>query len=68
MILVPIIAGLSGKGVSKLAWGSAAAAMFGVSLLSGTGMGGSMSIGDVMSLASAAAFAVQVCAFVSIKS
>ena len=60
VILVPIIVGLSGRGVSCLAWASAFAAMFGVGLLSGTGMGGSLSFGDLMSLVSAGAFAFQV--------
>lgn len=63
VILVPIIVGLSGRGVSKLAWGSAAVALFGVSLLSGTGMDGSMNMGDLLSLASAAFIAFQVHSF-----
>lgn len=60
VILVPFIVGLSGRGVSKLAWASAVAAMFGVGLLSGTGMGGSLSCGDWMSLISAGFFAMQI--------
>lgn len=67
VILVPFIVGLSGKGVSKLAWVSAGLALFGVSLLSGSGggdeltsIGGGFSIGDMFSLASAAFIALQV--------
>lgn len=60
VILVPVIVGLSGRGVSNVAWASAAAAMFGVGLLSGTGMGGSLSFGDLMSLISAGVFAMQI--------
>lgn len=60
VILVPIIVGLSGKGVSKLAWISAAVAMVGVGLLSEAGSGHGASLGDVMSLASAAFIAFQV--------
>jgi len=60
VILVPVIIGLSGRGVSYCAWASAFAAMFGVGLLSGTGMGGSLSFGDLMSLVSATVFAIQI--------
>jgi len=60
VILVLIIVGLSGRGVSKLAWGSAATAIVRVAILSGTAMGESASMGDIMSLASAAFIAVQV--------
>lgn len=65
VILVPFIVGISGKGVSKLAWVSAGIALFGVSLLSGSGGDGltsntGFSIGDVFSLSSAAFIALQV--------
>eukprot|EP00210_Caulerpa_lentillifera_P005199 g4967.t2 len=65
VILVPFIVGVSGKGVSKLAWCSAGIALIGVCLLSGSGGDGvtssvGFSIGDLFSLASAAFIALQV--------
>ncbi|GAB4815296.1 hypothetical protein N2152v2_002342 [Parachlorella kessleri] len=58
VIVVPILAGLSGRGVQPLTWFSAVAALCGMSLLEG---GGSPpSIGDAWSFLSALAFGVQV--------
>jgi hypothetical protein len=58
VIIVPILAGLSGRGVQPLTWFSAVAALFGVSLLEG---GGSPPcLGDMWSFISALAFGVQV--------
>lgn len=55
---MPILAGLSGRGVQPLTWFSAVAALCGMSLLEG---GGSPpSLGDVWSFLSALAFGVQV--------
>jgi drug/metabolite transporter (DMT)-like permease len=58
VISVPILAGLSGRGVQPLTWFSAIAALCGMSLLEG---GGSPpSLGDLWSFLSALAFGVQV--------
>ena len=58
VIIVPILAGISGRGVQPLTWFSALAALLGVSMLEG---GGSPPcLGDVWSFLSALAFGVQV--------
>lgn len=59
VILVPIISGLSGKGVSKTTWSAAFVAMLGTSMLE-QGGGAVPGVGDAFSLLSAAFFAIQV--------
>lgn len=59
VIIVPILAGLSGRGVQPLTWFSALAALIGMSMLEGGG-GSPPCIGDVWSFLSALAFGVQV--------
>lgn len=58
VIIVPILAGLSGRGVQTLTWVAAVAALGGMSLLEGGGA--PPCIGDVWSFLSALAFGVQV--------
>lgn len=58
VIIVPILAGLSGRGVQPLTWFSAVAALIGMSLLEGGGA--PPCVGDVWSFLSAIAFGVQV--------
>ena len=58
VLVVPFLAGISGRGISLITWGSALVALVGVSLLEQTGADPSM--GDVWSLLSAFAFGVQV--------
>lgn len=56
VLTVPILIGLSGKSVGRTVWFSAAAAMFGISLL--TGDGGAPNLGDLFCVASAVLFGV----------
>ena len=58
MIVVPILAGFSGKGVRALTWASAVGAVVGCALL-GTGGGTGFGVGDVLSVLSAVFFGVQ---------
>ncbi|KAI3430272.1 hypothetical protein D9Q98_004868 [Chlorella vulgaris] len=58
VLVVPFLAGLSGKGVSAVTWASCLAALVGVGLLE---QGGAPAgVGDIWSFASAVAFGVQV--------
>jgi len=56
--VVPILAGLSGRGVQPLTWASAFGAFAGMVLLEGSGS--PPSLGDAFSFLSACAFGVQV--------
>lgn len=56
VLTVPVLIGLSGKEVGKSVWFSAAAALFGISLL--TGDGGAPNLGDLFCVASAIFFGV----------
>lgn len=56
VLTVPVLIGLSGKEVGRTVWFSAAAALFGISLL--TGDGGAPNIGDLFCVASAIFFGV----------
>lgn len=56
VLTVPVLIGLSGKEVGKSVWFSAAAALFGISLL--TGDGGAPNLGDLFCVASAVLFGV----------
>ena len=57
--VVPLLAGLSGKGVSPVTWASCVAALVGVGLLE---QGGAPpGVGDIWSMLSAVAFGLQVC-------
>ncbi|CAD7702600.1 unnamed protein product [Ostreobium quekettii] len=58
VILVPIFAGVTGKGISKLTWAAGAAAVAGTFLLENGGA--KASIGDVYNLMSAGFFALQI--------
>ncbi len=56
--VVPLLAGLSGKGVSPVTWASCVAALVGVGLLE---QGGAPpGVGDIWSMLSAVAFGLQV--------
>lgn len=59
VIVVPLLAGISGKKIKGLTWFAAVVALFGVSLLERSGA--PPCIGDVWSLISAIAFGIQVC-------
>ncbi|GAB4815630.1 hypothetical protein N2152v2_008086 [Parachlorella kessleri] len=59
VIIVPILVGLSGRGVAPLTWLAAVMALAGMSLLEGGG-GSPPSLGDLLSFLSAVAFGVQV--------
>lgn len=56
VLTVPVLIGLSGKEVGRTVWLSAAAALFGISLL--TGDGGAPNLGDLFCVASAILFGV----------
>jgi drug/metabolite transporter (DMT)-like permease len=56
VLTVPVLIGLSGKEVGRSVWFSAAAALFGISLL--TGEGGAPNLGDLFCVASAVFFGV----------
>lgn len=58
VLVVPFLAGISGKGVSAVTWASCIAAILGVGLLEQSGA--SPGIGDVWSMVSAVAFGIQV--------
>ena len=58
VLVVPVLAGLSGRGITTITWFSSAAAFLGVGLLEG-GVS-SFCIGDFWQLVSAFAFGVQV--------
>eukprot|EP01026_Neomeris_dumetosa_P002664 TRINITY_DN1071_c0_g2_i2.p1 TRINITY_DN1071_c0_g2~~TRINITY_DN1071_c0_g2_i2.p1 ORF type:complete len:438 (-),score=50.25 TRINITY_DN1071_c0_g2_i2:1407-2624(-) len=59
VILVPVMAGLSGRGVKPLTWGAGIMALLGVSMLEGGG-GHPPNMGDFWSLISAVGFALQI--------
>eukprot|EP01025_Chloroclados_australasicus_P012846 TRINITY_DN1613_c1_g1_i1.p1 TRINITY_DN1613_c1_g1~~TRINITY_DN1613_c1_g1_i1.p1 ORF type:complete len:478 (-),score=50.12 TRINITY_DN1613_c1_g1_i1:1191-2462(-) len=59
VILVPVLAGLSGRGVKPLTWAAGILAIFGVSMLE-EGGGHPPNMGDLWSLISAVGFALQV--------
>lgn len=59
VILVPIIAGFSGKGVSRTTWSAAIVALLGTTMLE-QGGGTPPGVGDAFSIMSAAFFAIQV--------
>lgn len=58
VILVPILVGATGRGVSKTTWGAAGLALVGTGLLESGGS--AASIGDAYNLLSAACFAIQI--------
>ncbi len=58
VLVVPFLAGISGRGVSPVTWASCLAAMTGVGLLEQSGA--APGVGDVWSLVSAVFFGVQV--------
>jgi drug/metabolite transporter (DMT)-like permease len=58
VLVVPFLAGLSGKGVRPITWAAAVAALFGVSLLEKSGA--EPCLGDLWSVISAIAFGVQI--------
>lgn len=58
VLVVPFLAGMSGKGVSPVTWASCLAALVGVGLLEQNGA--APGIGDVWSMLSAVAFGVQI--------
>lgn len=58
VLVVPLLAGMSGRGVSLVTWGSCLAALVGVGLLEQGGA--APGIGDVWSMLSAVAFALQI--------
>ena len=58
VVVVPILAGLSGKGVRTLTWASALGATLGCALL-GTGNGAGFGVGDLLSVLSAVFFGIQ---------
>ena len=58
VVVVPILAGLSGKGVRALTWASALGATLGCALL-GTGNGAGFGVGDLLSVLSAVFFGIQ---------
>lgn len=59
VVFVPILAGLSGKGVSKITWAGTALSVLGASLLEG-GSSTAFGLGDVYCLLSATFFSIQV--------
>ncbi|KAK9835158.1 hypothetical protein WJX81_002165 [Elliptochloris bilobata] len=59
VVVVPILAGLTGKGVRALTWASALGAVLGCALL-GTGGGSGFGTGDLLSVLSAVFFGIQV--------
>ena len=61
VLVVPLLAGISGRGVKPLTWASCVIALVGVGLLE---QGGAPpGIGDVWNLLSAVFFGLQVCPF-----
>jgi drug/metabolite transporter (DMT)-like permease len=61
VVVVPVLAGLTGKGVRALTWASACGAVVGCALLGGgSGAGSGFGVGDLLSVASAVFFGVQV--------
>ncbi|KAL4422527.1 hypothetical protein ABPG75_008724 [Micractinium tetrahymenae] len=58
VLVVPFLAGMSGKGVSAVTWASCCAALLGVGLLEQNGA--PPGVGDVWSMLSAVAFGVQI--------
>ena len=57
VLVVPFLAGISGKGVSIVTWASCIAAVMGVGLLEQSGA--APGVGDVWSMVSAVAFGIQ---------
>jgi len=65
VLVVPMLAGLSGRGIKTITWVSAAAAFLGVGLLEG-GVS-TPCVGDLWQLLSAFAFGVQVSSLFSVR-
>lgn len=59
VVIVPILAGLSGKGISKVTWAGTALSVLGASLLE-EGSSSGFGLGDVYCLLSATFFSIQV--------
>ena len=59
VIVVPVLCGLTGRGVKNVTWGAAACAFLGMGLLE-QGGGAPVGSGDFWNIVSALAFGVQV--------